>query len=193
MALCFTHTAAGYLAYEAIRPPGSHRPGWLAAAVLLANAPDLDFVPGWLLGHPGMYHRGITHTIAAVAAITAFVWWWRRRLARAPLAVAAWAGATYASHLVLDFLTPDARPPHGGQFLWPLSDAYWIAPVTPLHEIVIDGSNRMAFLRSVLGHETHLVWLTEVAGLLVVIAVVQLLRTRATPAAVAVREAIEEP
>src|SRR5262249_42649412 len=51
MALCFAHTAAGYLAYEAVRPASAHRPGLLAAAVLLANGPDLDFVPGVLLWH----------------------------------------------------------------------------------------------------------------------------------------------
>jgi hypothetical protein len=45
MALCLAHAAAGYLAYEAFRPAGPHRPWLLAGAVLLANAPDLDFLP----------------------------------------------------------------------------------------------------------------------------------------------------
>ena len=58
MALCCAHTAAGYLAYEAVRPAGPHQRRLLAAAVALANAPDLDFVPGLVLGHPGMFHRG---------------------------------------------------------------------------------------------------------------------------------------
>ena len=50
MALCLAHATAGYLAYEALRPAGPHRPGLLAGAVLLANAPDLDFVPGLVVG-----------------------------------------------------------------------------------------------------------------------------------------------
>jgi membrane-bound metal-dependent hydrolase YbcI (DUF457 family) len=195
MALCFAHATAGYLAYETIRPAGRHRPGWLAASVLLANAPDLDFVPGLLLGHPGVYHRGMTHTIAAVlvvAAIAALWGWWRGRPARAVLGTGTWAAVVYGSHLVLDFFTVDVRPPYGARFLWPLSDAYWIAPVTPLHEILIDGSNRVAFLRSVLGPETYHVWVGEIGGLLLVLATVRLLRARATPPAVAVREVAEE-
>ena len=31
--------------------------------VLFANAPDLDFVPGILLGDPGAYHHGISHSL----------------------------------------------------------------------------------------------------------------------------------
>ena len=46
MALCLAHATAGYLAYEALRPAGPHRLDLLAGAVLLANAPDLDFLPG---------------------------------------------------------------------------------------------------------------------------------------------------
>ena len=73
MALCLSHTAAGYLAYEVIRPAGGHRPALLAAAVALANGPDLDFLPGLLLGHPMAYHRGVTHTVLAVAAVACLV------------------------------------------------------------------------------------------------------------------------
>jgi membrane-bound metal-dependent hydrolase YbcI (DUF457 family) len=181
MALCFAHATAGYLVYEAVRPADRHRPALLAASVLLANAPDLDFVPGWLLGHPGMFHRGVTHTLAAVVAVTlaGALLWRGGDLASARL-TALWAGVTYGSHLLLDYFTTNARPPHGGPFLWPLSDAYWIAPVTPLGEIIIDPSSRIGFIRSILGAETHGVWLREIMLALLVIAIVRLLRTRAT-------------
>jgi membrane-bound metal-dependent hydrolase YbcI (DUF457 family) len=168
MALCFTHSAAGYLAYEAVRPAGGHRPGLLAAAVALANGPDLDFLPGVLLGHPAAYHRGVTHTVLAVVAVGGLVALgirlagWRRPL---PGRAGLWAGAVYASHLLLDFFTVDSIPPHGARFLWPLSDAYWHAPVAPLPEIVIDPSGRTAFVLSLAGPRTATVWAFE-AGLL---------------------------
>src|SRR2546428_7618890 len=73
MALALAHTTAGYLGYEAIRPPGPHRPVLLLAAVALANGPDLDFLPGLVIGHAGAYHRGMTHTLAAVLAAGAGV------------------------------------------------------------------------------------------------------------------------
>jgi membrane-bound metal-dependent hydrolase YbcI (DUF457 family) len=181
MALCFAHATAGYLVYEAVRPSERHRPALLAASVLLANAPDLDFVPGWLLGHPGMFHRGLTHTLGAVVAVAVLggLLWRRGELATARI-TALWAAAAYGSHLLVDYLTTCARPPHGGRFLWPLSDAYWIAPVTPLGEILIDPSSRTAFIRSVVGPETHGVWLGEIALLMLVVAAVRLLRARAT-------------
>src|ERR1043165_443768 len=137
MALCFAHSAAGYLAYEVARPADRHRPGLLLAAVGLANAPDLDFLPRILVGHPGAYHRGVTHTLAAVAlaALVAVVVARRRthrpsRTFRTPWTVGAWVAAVWAAHLFLDLITTDVVAPYGGRFLWPLSSAYYIAPVT---------------------------------------------------------------
>src|SRR5262245_9261126 len=130
MALCLAHATGGYLVYEAARPSGPHRPGLLAAAVVLGNAPDFDFLPGVLIGHPGVFHRGVTHTLAAVvvvALVTGVVAWWRRDATLARRA-ATFAGAAYGSHLVLDFFTVDVVPPHGAQFLWPFSSAYYLSP-----------------------------------------------------------------
>jgi membrane-bound metal-dependent hydrolase YbcI (DUF457 family) len=175
MALCFSHTAAGILGYEAIRPAGPHRPALLAAAVLLANAPDLDFLPGLAVGRPGLFHRGVTHTLAAVAVVAAVVWlgaWIRGAGREARRQAGLWAGAVYASHLLLDFFTVDARPPHGGPFLWPFSDAFHLSPVTPLGEIVIDGSARGAFFRSLVRADTVGVWAAEVSILAVTVAAI---------------------
>jgi len=179
MALCCSHTAAGYLAYEAVRPAGAHRPLWLAAAVGLANAADLDFVPGILLGRPGMFHRGVTHTVAAVAVVGVVVAL-GARLARRPPArwdrVALWASAVYASHLLLDYFTIDARPPYGGRFLWPFSDAYYLSPVTLLPEIVVDPRGRGAFFASLVAPHTLPVWVEEIGLLLLVVVAVHALR-----------------
>ena len=179
MALCFAHTTAGYLAYEAIRPAGGHRPALLAVAVALANAPDLDFLPGMLVGRPMAYHRGVTHTIAAVVVVVVLVALGTRLAGRRsprPMRAAAWAGAVYASHLLLDYISVDSRPPHGGRFLWPLSDAYWQAPVAVLPEIVVDGSGPRAFLASLVGPHTLSVWLRELGVLSFAIVAVHAVR-----------------
>src|SRR5262245_2242945 len=108
MALCFAHTAAGYLAYGAVGPAGPHRPLLLAGAVAPANAPDLDFVPGILMGRPGLFHRGVTHTLAAVLVVTLVAWLIGRQRPLAgwtPVRAALWVGAVYGSHLLLDFFT----------------------------------------------------------------------------------------
>jgi len=177
MALCFAHTAAGYLGYEAVRPAGPHRAGLFGAAVLLANGPDLDFLPGILVGQPAAYHRGVTHTLAALVAVGLAVWLLERFRGRPPAGPAVWAAAVYASHLLLDFFTTNTRPPCGGRFLWPLSDQYYLSPVTPLQEIVIDPSGRVAFVRSLVQPHTAGVWAEEVAILACAVVAVHLART----------------
>src|SRR5262249_62205716 len=96
MALCLAHATAGYLVYEALRPAGPHRPALLAGALLVANAPDLDFLPGLLVGAPAAYHRGLTHTAGALAVVSVAAWiparllrsraawWWGLGAAGAP-------------------------------------------------------------------------------------------------------------
>jgi membrane-bound metal-dependent hydrolase YbcI (DUF457 family) len=195
MALCFAHATAGYLLYEAIRPVDRHRPELLAAGIALANAPDLDFVAGWLVGHPAMYHRGVSHTLAAVlvVGILAALFWWGRR---EPPRVAAWAGlwaaAVYGSHLLVDYFTTCVRPPHGARFLWPLSDAHLIAPFTPLREIIIDASSRAAFVLSVVHPRTFDVWLGEIGLLVAAVVAVRLVRARVASARVPTRGLTEE-
>jgi membrane-bound metal-dependent hydrolase YbcI (DUF457 family) len=196
VALCLSHTAAGYLAYEAVRPQGAHRPGLLVGAVVLANAPDFDFLPGIVLGRPGAFHRGVTHTLAAVvvvAAVVVLAGRLRDRSWRTGARVAAWSALTYASHLLLDFLTIDARAPYGARFLWPVSDAYYLAPWTPLREIVIDPSGRFAFLQSLVAPHTVGVWLLEVAVLASVVSAVQLARLRSSAVELGVRRLEEGP
>src|SRR2546426_6090264 len=106
MALPFAHTTAGYLAYEVVRRPGPHRPALLLAALALANGPDLDFLPGLVMGHAGAYHRGMTHTLAAVLAMGAAVALVVGSAGRPRALVgraAAWAGPGFAPHPPLPY------------------------------------------------------------------------------------------
>jgi membrane-bound metal-dependent hydrolase YbcI (DUF457 family) len=172
MALCFTHATVGYLVYEAVRPAGRHRPGLLLAAVGLANAPDLDFVPGLVLGAPGAFHRGLTHTMAAVVVVmlvAGAVGWWRNPLGKGAWWWAGFAAAAYAGHLLVDFVTVDAVAPYGARFLWPLSDRFHHAGVGVFGEIVIDPSSRLGFVRSLMNPAALGVWVREVLLAVVVV------------------------
>jgi membrane-bound metal-dependent hydrolase YbcI (DUF457 family) len=191
VALPIAHAAAGYLVHRVERrSPGGGRPticenrrsieGWRRAAVLIfvANLPDLDFLLGFVIGQPGLLHRGISHTVLAVVgfgiAAGAFAHWWRReRFGPAALVF----GAAYLSHLVLDYFTIDTRPPAGVQILWPFSSAHFIAPVTIFAEITIDGQTRAAFLRTVLAWPTVVVLLRETVIVAVVLGTWHLVET----------------
>ena len=69
------HMLAGYAAQGIAPGPHLRRAPMLLLAVTMANAPDLDFVPGLVVGAPALYHQGVTHslalglTVAFVAAI----------------------------------------------------------------------------------------------------------------------------
>ncbi len=164
MALPIAHAAAGYLVHRA----GRRVPEWAgwrgaAALMLVGNLPDADFLVGFVLGRPGMLHRGFSHTILAAAlfgvAVGVLVRTFQgRRFTPAALLF----GGAYLSHLLLDWLTIDTRPPAGGQFLWPFSSAYLASPVTIFTEIHIDGRTRESFLASVVNWPTVRVLAREV-------------------------------
>lgn len=119
---------AGLAAAAALSAP---YPMTLAAAgALAALLPDVDHPQGTLrqrlvvVGHIGLFwlpHRGLTHTILALALVAAAAW----ALVPGPLAMAVTAG--YGSHLVADMLTPRGLP-----LLWPLSGRQLHLAPTPL-------------------------------------------------------------
>ncbi len=179
MALSFAHAAAGYLVYEAARPSGPHRPGLLLGAVVLANAADLDFIPGLIAGDPDLFHRGVSHSIGATALVVlgaVLVARVARRTWAAATRLAAFAGAAYGTHLVLDYVTADVVPPHGAPFLWPLSDAYYLAAHPLMGEIVIDPAGRVAFVQSLLTPAAIERWGLDLAGLVGLVVLVHALR-----------------
>jgi inner membrane protein len=177
MALPIAHATAGYLIHRLDRRRTTWE-GWSRALgyMAIANLPDADFLVGFVLGSPGTFHRGVSHTVLAAlvfgaAAATLTRWRWRDRWAPA----AALLAVVYASHLLVDALTVDVRGPAGAQFFWPLSSAYYIAPVTIFHEILIDGSNRAAFVRSVVGWPAVAVLLREAVLALAAVTVLEVL------------------
>jgi membrane-bound metal-dependent hydrolase YbcI (DUF457 family) len=194
MALCLAHATAGYLVYEAVRPAGAHRPALLAGALLVANAPDLDFLPGLLIGAPAAYHRGVTHTLGALAVVSVAAW----VAARLVRSRAAWwwglaAGAAYGSHLVVDWLTVDAVPPYGIRLLWPLTGAWLHAPFSLFGEIIIDPSGRTAFLHSLVTSTALVVWGRELALAMATVAMVHALRAARAVLGVPVADESLEP
>jgi membrane-bound metal-dependent hydrolase YbcI (DUF457 family) len=90
------------------------RAAWVLGAV--AIAPDLDLFLG--------DHRAITHSIGAAAAagLVAFI------ATRQPRWAAAVALA-WGSHILLDWLSNDTRPPIGVMALWPFDSHYYKAAI----------------------------------------------------------------
>src|SRR5918995_6000472 len=83
-----------------------------AALAATAVAPDLDLLVG--------DHRGISHSLGAALVAGLAAWavsrrpWWG-------LAI----GLAWASHVALDWLSNDTRPPIGVMALWPTTREYY--------------------------------------------------------------------
>lgn len=106
-------------------------PPWLlpALAALAAVAPDLDFLPGILLGDPNRFHQLRSHTLLAAALAGLAAGLGARALrVRAAVRIGSVVALGYASHLLLDVFTHDPRAPVGIPALWPLSTEFVHAP-----------------------------------------------------------------
>ncbi len=104
----------------------------LLGGVALANAPDIDYLPGLLSGDLNAYHHLITHTAGWCLLVSAGVALAARAFRRgAPMkAVLGWSLLLTGSHLLADWLTADTRPPIGIMALWPVDDRFHLAPRT---------------------------------------------------------------
>ena len=121
----------GYVIYR-VSTKGVRSRWWIVLLYLLiANAPDLDFIPGFLVGDPARYHHGISHSIGiALLVSVAFglllyigggVWNTRKFVISFCL---------YFSHVFLDCFSLDTSEPYGVPLFWPVSDEYYLAPLT---------------------------------------------------------------
>ena len=131
------HSLMGYMIYRATkRPVEVHRWPLVALYLFSANAPDLDFIPRFLVGEPHRYHHGISHSIGVglLFALTFSLF----PLLREPDSFRrnfATFFCLYGSHIVLDYFSIDTSMPYGEPLFWPLSNAYYIAPVAFLPDI----------------------------------------------------------
>lgn len=104
------HALGGIAAAWCLVPRRSRHAAALLAAV--AVAPDLDLIVGT--------HRGASHSVGAAVLAGAAVW----VVLRSPR----WAAATalaWGSHVLLDWLSNDTRPPFGIMALWPFTSGYY--------------------------------------------------------------------
>ncbi len=116
------------------------KPLLLAGGVALAALPDADFLPGFLLGDPVRYHRGVTHSliVCLLAGLALFPLFrtWLPEIRRGPMA--AFCVLCVCSHPLLDCLAADASPPYGLALFWPLSGERFLSPVSifpPVHRL----------------------------------------------------------
>lgn len=149
MPLPLAHSLAGVAVYKGLDADGSLF-AWkrLLLAIFIANAADLDMVPGILVGEPNLYHHvGFSHSALFAVAAALLVGVVANRAGRrwptlsprlsAVAGTALMVGALMLSHVLLDSLNRDFRPPAGVPMFWPVSTEHvviypWFVDVAKL-------------------------------------------------------------
>jgi hypothetical protein len=114
---------------------------WAVALAFAANAPDLDFLPGFLIGDPNRFHHRATHTVLAV-----FTFGITATLIARIAGLAAWRrfgwfmGFSYLTHIVLDVLTRGTKEPYGMEIWRPFSPEPFVPPFHLFLDIRREGS-----------------------------------------------------
>lgn len=149
MASPIAHSLTGALIYAAwSRQPRTTDPVlWLL--VFAANLPDLDLIPGLLVGNEALYHRTISHSLTFVASISILTFFILKRAGnlqatRLTLAVC----LALLSQLGIDWISYDDTPPAGIALFWPFSDDHFMSPYTVFLNVRRDN----LFTHAVLAH-----------------------------------------
>lgn len=98
--------------------------GWV---ILGASLPDLDFIPGLILGQGGRYHHGISHSIGFALLVSLLMGVATYLIKGKPAFIKA-AALTFGlilSHLFLDYFT---EAPKGFPLFWPFTESLFLSP-----------------------------------------------------------------
>ena len=112
------HSFAGYSIYEFSKSKGDQNWRFTFYCIFIANAADLDFIPGIMMGRNGKFHHDFTHSFGA-ALLTGLlsalaVKLWKKRGAMKAFLI---SFSAYASHVLLDLLDGHCK---GMPLFWPL-------------------------------------------------------------------------
>lgn len=130
MATPVGHSLAAYAVYKFYQVRTGRKGGrWLLLSVAVANAPDLDFLPGLFLGQPALYHQGITHSLGCAVGVGLLFGAISYVRGESFGQLFGFCFVAYSSHLILDMFGPDGRPPYGIPLFWPISSVHLISPV----------------------------------------------------------------
>lgn len=178
MPLPVGHSLLGYATYDAFTGE-ERRTTWrsLLLIVVVANLPDIDFLPGFLMGEPNRFHRHyLSHSLGAaivVGALLATFFYVRRNQKFASCFLLFFA--VYFSHVALDYFGVDKTSPLGVPMFWPLTSSHFMAPIG-LFMSVHKSNDSGNFFRTIF--VMHNLWATlwELAILLPVVGLVKLAR-----------------
>lgn len=138
MPLPIAHSAAGLASYFAFinrnkKHEISKKEGvyLIGLCLFLAILPDLDFIPGFLVGEPGRFHHGPSHSL--IVGLIGGLVFYRFAIYRfkgiSKLRILGCCILSLLSHPILDYFAVDTSKPFGVPLLWPFSNEYYISSI----------------------------------------------------------------
>lgn len=116
------HLLGGAAVYAGGTSHDTRSTALLAIALIGSMVPDLDFVPGILIGNMRAFHHGISHSFAFALLFGAVVFLLAYAMDKALASRAAvFALLAYSSHVILDFASVNTGT-RGVPLLWPLAE-----------------------------------------------------------------------
>ena len=123
---------------------------WMFLSIL----PDLDFLPGWLVGQPNLFHRGASHSLLLAILVGSGIGLVIKISGRGKFLPPAIVGiGLYALHILMDLFSVDSGVPKGFQVLWPFDQRYVYIPLGMFLEIT-RSSTGDGFFRSLFNSHT---------------------------------------
>ncbi len=136
MATPYGHTLAGLSLFNLWYPRAgfSQKKGVLVygLAALGASLPDLDFIPGLILGQGGRFHHGYSHSLGLAIGVSlmagGLIKWIRPGLTF--IKTSGFVCCLILSHLFLDYFT---EAPKGFPLFWPFTENNFLSaiPILP--------------------------------------------------------------
>ena len=174
------HSLAGYVIYAGTNDSHTIRWKTLFLYILVANLPDFDFVPGFLLGTPNSFHRGVSHSLgfAFLFGIVLGLFVARNTTNQKFFKSILIFSGLYFSHIFLDFFSVDTSIPIGEKVFWPISNEYFSAPFQFFFDIKRRVSSNYEFIATLFSFHNFLAILIEIAVLIPVLALVSFRKRR---------------
>lgn len=188
MPLPIAHSTAGVSVYLLFRKEShgkSHKEELLLLVLCLtcSNLPDLDIVPGILIGQPAIFHPSFSHSILACfgMAIVTYLLVNNKLEDISRKIVFICCITSIFSHLVLDYFSSIPPGHRGLLLLWPFDLRNYISNFPLFHNVhQVDGSTYV-FLLSLFNIKNFLAIIIEFLFSGILISMVMVLKRRSSP------------
>ena len=149
------HALASAVIYK-YRNPSPWMSDWkkLLFCLFAGISPDLDFIPGFMLGNKEMFHHRYSHTFTGAFLIAVCLWGLfglgRRTWKRSDLFL---FSMIVLIHPVMDVVCIDTSAPYGCPLLYPFKRDFWLSPFVffqdihraSLRDFLLGSNNLLAF------------------------------------------------